>query len=250
MNTLKISIVFDKVKNLWRKQQGGQSYVELAIALPVLLIMLAGMTEVAFFVARYLDLMDLSRDAARFASVRDPFEAASMGDKNCSTDSFNFYYDTACIFSPLAGSTTCTDAAFCKGMNSYLDFKLNEDDILISVFTVSDHKVSNRWPAAGPWVLSDNDSDTEHNGNWQTNCRGDVVTTQPYYTNAFVDSMMQSGAASSKGFVAVEVYYCYHQVLNLPLISDFIPNPLRIHAYTIMPLPAAQPTPTATNVSP
>jgi hypothetical protein len=42
----------------------------------------------------------------------------------------------------------------------------------------------------------------------------------------------------------VEVYYCYHQVLNLPFISQFIPNPMRLHTYSIMPAPEAIPTPT------
>ena len=48
----------------------------------------------------------------------------------------------------------------------------------------------------------------------------------------------------TKGFVAVEIYYCHTQALNLPVFTLFVPNPLMIHAYTIMPLPAAAPTPT------
>ena len=39
----------------------------------------------------------------------------------------------------------------------------------------------------------------------------------------------------------MEVIYCYHQVLNIPLIAQFLPNPIKIHTYTVMPLPAAQP---------
>jgi hypothetical protein len=44
--------------------------------------------------------------------------------------------------------------------------------------------------------------------------------------------------------VAVEFFYCHAQILNLPIMSDYLPNPIQIHAYTIMPLPAAAPTPT------
>jgi len=44
--------------------------------------------------------------------------------------------------------------------------------------------------------------------------------------------------------VAVEVYYCYNQVFNIPLFSIFVPNPIQIHAYTLMPLPGSIPTPT------
>ena len=37
--------------------------------------MLLGMVEVVVFIGRYLDVLDLTREAARFASVRDPFTA-------------------------------------------------------------------------------------------------------------------------------------------------------------------------------
>ena len=51
----------------------GQSFLELALILPILLIMLMGLVEVSLFIGRYLDILDLTREAARFASVRDPF---------------------------------------------------------------------------------------------------------------------------------------------------------------------------------
>ena len=49
---------------------------------------------------------------------------------------------------------------------------------------------------------------------------------------------------SNRGFIAVEVFFCHDQVLGLPVLTDFVPDPLLIHAYTIMPLPAAAPTAT------
>jgi hypothetical protein len=44
--------------------------------------------------------------------------------------------------------------------------------------------------------------------------------------------------------VLVEIYFCHHQLLNLPIISDLIPNPIPLHAFTMMPAPLAAPTPT------
>jgi len=38
----------------------GQSFVELALILPVLLLMLLGLVEVAFFMSKYLDGLDLT----------------------------------------------------------------------------------------------------------------------------------------------------------------------------------------------
>ena len=120
--------------------------------------------------------------------------------------------------------------------------------MVISIFTVSGNSVSNVWPSPnGFWALSNHDADTTHNANWQLDCEGNTVRTEPYYTQARVNTALSADAPPSKGFVAVEFYYCYEQALNIPVMSQFLPNPMRIHAYTLMPLPAAQPTPTPDN---
>jgi len=51
----------------------GQSLVEIAIALPVLLILLSGMVEFGFMLNYYLSLLDATREAARLYSNFDPF---------------------------------------------------------------------------------------------------------------------------------------------------------------------------------
>ena len=215
--------------------------------------MIAGMTEVAFFIGRYLDALDLTREAARFASVRDPFDVSANGDLDCSTpDSFNFYYDTACIFSPpapKAGDPPCTDPKFCNGFNPYILLDPGTDDIVITAFTVTNQVVTQTHPQPiGYYAFSNRTRDPSlvDRENWKRDCQGNLTNTPPYYTAASIDRLLLSdpNMTTSKGFVTVEFYYCYHQVLNLPIISDVLPNPLRIHVYTAMPLPAAQPTPT------
>ena len=49
---------------------------------------------------------------------------------------------------------------------------------------------------------------------------------------------------TDKGFVVVEAYYCYHQVLKVPIVGLLFPDPMKLHVYTIMPLPVAAPTAT------
>jgi hypothetical protein len=236
----------------------GQAYVELALVLPVLIIMILGLVEITFYVARYLDILDLTREAARFASVRDPFTVNAIANADCSNADpthFHFYYYTACIFSPPATSTNCTDIRFCNGLNSYFVFDHATDDVVITVFTVTDHIVSNSWPqpdgnstngveGLGYWAYSDNDSDAAHNSNWKKDCSGNTVLTQPYYTAARINTEGISTSTNNKGFVGVELYYCYRQVLGIGLFTVFVPDPLRIHVYTLMPIPAAQPTAT------
>lgn len=232
-----------------RRAARGQSFLELAIVLPVLLILLLGMVEVVVFIGRYLDVLDLTREAARFSSARDPF-VVSVGTPTCSDeDYYNFYYNTACIFSPPANSTACTDSNFCNGLNPYVYVDPAVDDVIITVFTVQrDSDLSAVHPNPAPWALSDHDADPTNNANWTKDCDGNVVRSAPYYTETNVQALL-SGADElpNRGYVAVEVFYCHAQVLGIPLLSDFIADPIQIHAYTIMPLPAAQPTPTAIN---
>lgn len=259
-----------KLKN--RQLTRGQSFVELALVIPILLLILLGLVEVAFFMGRYLDVLDLTREAARFAASRVPYlntvgdPRPGNADYNCSTpDRFDFYYDTACIFSP-PENATCKDAfgnitnPFCNGFNSFVDFNQALDDVVISVFTIerigidddgdgTDDRIAphvqQSWPAPnGFWALSNFDVDASHSDNFKRNCDGDSVRTEPLYTATYVNSFLDSSnsVTPKKGYVAVEFYYCYEQVLGIPIISDIIPNPIQIHTYTLMPLPAAQPT--------
>jgi hypothetical protein len=246
--------------------QRGQSFLELALLLPIILLLLAGLVEVGFFINRYLDALDLTREAARFASNRDPF--ATSGDTRCSNpDVLNFYYDIACFFSPPAyteplspscqglpsPSAPVSGFEFCNGFLPYLTYKSDQDDVVISVFTITT-QVTQCWPEPSGdgdcltpkyWALSDNDWDGSNSGNWQKDCEGNVIQTEPYFTKAVIDPIVStSGAPGNKAMVAVEFYYCYHQILHVPVFYSLIPDPLRVHAYTLMPIPAAQPTAT------
>jgi hypothetical protein len=257
----------------------GQSFLELALVLPILLLILMGLVEVAIFIGRYLDVLDLTREAARFASVRDPFTIIMTSPNfDCSDpNQFFFYFQTACIFSPPSNPTCVANHdPFCNGMNAYVSMNPETDDVVISAYTVDGSNIVSDVhpkPNADPrfsgaayideggrtsyyWALSDHDADTTHNGNWQKDCKGNVQSGKiPYYSLTRVQDITSSTslndangtpvvAPSSKGFVAIEMYYCYTQALSLPIFTVFVPNPLMIHAYTIMPLPAAAPTPT------
>ncbi len=214
-------------------RESGQSFVELALIIPLLLVVLAGLTEVGFYMFTYLNALDLTREAARFASTRD-FNVLKVTDPNpnhlpmsaCTDNVLHYYYDTACFFVD-------------PQLNPWLPINPNNfDDVTISVFSVNDNNVIiQRFPLpSGVWSL--------YNNNWQKDCSGNVVTTQPTISNATIQNDFMSGAPHSKGLVLVEVYYCYHQILNLPFFSQFMSNPLRMHAYSIMPAPEAIPTPT------
>ena len=93
------------------------------------------------------------------------------------------------------------------------------DDVIITVYSVCGSKVVS-FPNAGGYHMY-----------------GNVTSV---FTNASMLTSRLSGAPNA-GIVLVEVNYSYHQVLALPWITAFLSNPLPLRAYTIMPLPAAEP---------
>lgn len=221
------------LKISWRK---GQSLVELALILPLILIMLIGMIEVGFLVFNYLNALDLTREAARFASVRD-YTRSTPGpatNADCTDQTLDYFKDTACFFID-------------PSLNPDLSFDPNKyDDVTISVFTVVSGtvaSVSDRWPKAP--VDPDNDGVwSQYNNNWKKDCQGNDVMTQPYFSDTDVENKFLASAPKAKGLVLVEAHICYDQMIHIPLISDFIGSPFRIHTYTFMPAPDAIPTPT------
>lgn len=179
-----------------------QSFIELALVLPVLFIILLGMVEVAIFIGRYLDVLDLTREVARQAAREERFTTPAV---------FFAEIDSYLEAPPV-------------GLNSYLTMKTPTDDMVISVFDLrgSGERIMHVWSGASEIYKKD--------------CQGNEVRTETYYT---LDRVMAIGSPDvNEGMVAVEIYYCHPLVLNIPFITSFIPNPVQIHAYSIFPFPA------------
>ena len=226
-----------------KKIPKGQSLVELALIVPLVLIMLLGMIEVGFLIFNYLNAVDLSREASRFASVRD-WRIATSGQAtldDCSDDELDYYKDTACFFID-------------PSLNPNLPLDPDRyDDVTISAFVVisgTNATIARRLPfdqrdEDGNLIDPDNDGVWSlYNNNWMLDCQGNVVHEEPVFTNEEVEAMFVAAAPKSKGLVLVEGFICYDQMVYIPLLSEFIGSPFRIHTYTFMPAPEAIPTPT------
>lgn len=98
----------------------------------------------------------------------------------------------------------------------------NEDDLVISFFSVTNGNAV-RFPDEDGWSRYGNHS------------------TQ--FPSADIEARLDSSAPAT-GVLLVEIYYNYWQTLNLPIFSNVIPNPIQLYTYAIMPLSAAEPTPT------
>jgi hypothetical protein len=180
-----------------------QSFVEFAIFLPIFLIMITGLTEFGFFLNQYLNVMDGPREGARWAADNNPLTDA------------NFYNYTAA-----------------KAFYSTQPFRIDthRDDIVISVFSVTTDQgtgvstVTSRYPSPSGFSYYSH------------------YTSR--FTNAKIESLLNTGSTNippNTGVVLVEIFYNYSQLLKLPWITVFIPDPILMYTYTVMPCPAAEP---------
>lgn len=235
-------------------QEKGQSFVELAMVLPLLLFLLLAFVEVGGVIYHYLNMLDVVREAARYASEHD-YEDAELDNSDlpqsaCDDGKSHYYYDTACsiVFDDLNPDISLNPAT---------------DDVTISVFTIENNLVTDRWPNDGDGVWS------LYSENWTRNCDGSLRSTAPFRSNADIENSytytpptlvptetpvntpavpptagptaFASMGKEDKGVVLVEIYYCHEQLLGLPVISDILPNPVQLHAFSVMPAPAAAP---------
>lgn len=219
-----------------RRNNRGQSFVELALVVLILALMLAGVVEFGFLLNQYLKVLDSTREAARYAGSGVAFE---WDDSSGTYVSRQDFYEAVTLEAINIMSSTIQ-------LNGNVG-----DNIVISVFTVGGPSSPTivRWPLgeAFGWNLCENSTDTnimtpaEHAARWNS-CGAWVVNTRSKFTEAQVLNRMIAGAPGA-GVVLVEVFYNYPQLLKLPVFEQMIPDPILVYAYSFMPLASAQPTP-------
>ncbi|MEW6401442.1 MAG: TadE/TadG family type IV pilus assembly protein [Chloroflexota bacterium] len=198
-----------------KRKSTGQSLVEVAIALPVLLLIFSGLVEFGFMLNHYVSLTDATRETARYFANYDPFNADG-------TDNYDTFYLYAAGY--LKGKLE-PDMDLEAGTEAQSSRRIMldplADDIVITVFSICNGNVVARYPTAGDYRWRGNDASR--------------------FTNEEIESRLV-GSAPATGVLLVEVFYDYHMVLALPWITAIIPNPVPLHSYTIMPLSAAEPS--------
>jgi len=220
----------------------GQSLVELALLFPVLLILLSGLIEFGFILNEYLSLMDAARNAARFASDGAYYEQDNLVAEIGSMEDYNnvcentrhFYRQTACLVNQELRQEAPTIALNNNGTelngDDYLD-PLEGNDIIISAFSFTEGAgITNRHPNSGGWSYATD-----------LNAATEKVSK---FTSEDVTNRLVSLTSPNTGYVLVEIYYYYDQLLKLPWITAVVDDPLLLHAYAFMPLTSAEPTPT------
>jgi hypothetical protein len=222
--------------------------VEMALAFPILLLVLVGTIEIGKYFNDYLTLLDATREGARYAADGDYAHAVEppLVSNSCDDD---VYRQAACLV--------------IQNMHG-IKFNPATDDIVVSAVSVgTDGQVKYRFPRActdpvpptGMYQLCNSNVSTSEHG-WSycknviqqgspdpevDNYRGPCQETASRISNAQIQADMGTSMPNS-GMVIAEIYYTHHQFLGLiPPGLAFLPDQVRMYAYTIMPMPSAAP---------
>jgi hypothetical protein len=223
-----------------KNNERGQSMVEMALAFPILLLIMAGTLEVGKYFNDYLTILDATREAARYAADGD-LVLATEPSITCDD---NFYHQAACLAQENI-----------KGIS----FDTTTDDIVVSAMSVDTNgHIIARYPRScsdpTPPSFLPNYCDslvTDNQQGWsfcahitKTGCH--VAASR--FSNAAIEAMLaQSPNSPATGLVLVEIYRVHHQFLGLiPPGLAFLPQQVTMYGYTMMPLPSAAPPPSYT----
>jgi len=222
----------------------GQSLVEIAIFLPIFILLIAGIAEMGWYLNRYLNMLDASREAARLAADRDPFGNGTNGTTGAGPNpAYNPQYN---YHSPLFNLATTIDCGTTKDTYAVIACYAEEsligvgvpfsrtngyDDIIISAFTIKGGRVHNGWRYPDYF-----EGTSELGLGWS------YTGNQPksLFPNSRIDLLIEPDATSpDQGLIILEIFYRHRQVLALPFFTIFVPADIGIHVYTIMPNPTA-----------
>lgn len=206
----------------------GQSLMEMTLVVGVLMILAMGAVEFGYLLNQYINLVDGTREGARYASNQDPY-AVEDSEGNITYDytkiNDNFFPNIIEVVDNNS-SEQQTDENLYRGAISPLILNSTTDELMVYFLSIRE------------------------NQNFEVSkieCQFDCVKhgKDEALVNAKHDFITESLDinAPNTGIVVVEIFYAYNQLLSLPIFTAFVPDPIQVHAYSIMPLSAAEPTP-------
>jgi hypothetical protein len=207
-------------------KENGQSFIELLLLFPVLMILLSGVVEYGYMLNEYINLVDAAREGARFGSNADPYIRKVTTDcpvPNCVD--LNFFIGIDQIVEGVNYQDTLIRIP--TEFGALAPVRLNPDagdDVVISFFSVLDG-VPTREPNVEGWSYYEYLGYANHQVS--------------RFTTAEIQSRLLDAAPNS-GILIIEIFYHYDQVLKIWTVAG-IPETIDVYGYSIMPLNAAEP---------
>lgn len=202
-----------------RSKQGfkGQSFMELAIVIGVLLTLLLGMVEMAFLLNTYITVVDASRQGARFGGTKDPYDLDDYASLN------EFYIS---VRAAIEGKHVIDILSTDLGALSPIRLDPALDDVIISFVSIDETGAWTRTPAAGYHAYT--------NGLHVTK-----VTDQEIQDSITANTAL---SPTGSGLIITEIFYAC-SIANGCLIQIFpiLPPSIEIYTDTIMPMASVKP---------
>jgi hypothetical protein len=193
----------------------GQSLVELSVLSLFLMLLVAGIAEYGMLLNRYLNILDGAREAARYNANYNPFCPESSMDPACPPGQVtpDYYESTALVATQVIYPVV-------------LDPNRG-DDIVVSFFTVDGAAITGRYPIA----------DGQSGWSWSEHKAGySGGRNQSSRQNSSLILSRMDPSAPDVSVSLVEVFYNYPQTLRLPIFTQFIPDPIPVYTFAIMPI--------------
>lgn len=206
----------------------GQSLMEMALVVSVLMILAMGVVEFGYLMNQYINLVDGTREGARYASNQDPY-AVEDSEGNITYDYTKIndkFFPNIIEVVDNNSSQLQTDENLYRGAISPIILNSNTDELMVYFLSIRENQ---------------NFEVSRIECQFGCNAHGEEKALVNRNRDFITESLDLD--APNTGIVVVEIFYAYHQLLSLPIFTAFVPDPIQVHAYSIMPLSAAEPTP-------
>ncbi|MEP7358341.1 MAG: Ig-like domain-containing protein, partial [Anaerolineales bacterium] len=227
--------------------------------------MLTGLLEFGFALNQYLNALDAAREGARFASDGDPTQREAVVD--CGT-THDFYVQASCVaeqtMRPIDLNPARDDIVISvfRVLNGHVISRWPNCTSAGASDCPNDPPVfsetGGEWHRFGQGSQCSNGLDDDHDGAIDDGCVNagsspfpppestcleatDITCHISRFSSADIEARLDPTAPNT-AVMLVEVFYAYDQILKLPWITAFVPDPVKMHSYTIIPVPAAEPS--------
>jgi hypothetical protein len=207
------------------QQDKAQSLVEVALFLPIFMIMVTGLAVFGIILNQYLNIMDGPREGARFAAQFEEKDIFGDAQHPCVKSRDGYICDN--FYDQVAGKAYTSTQPFQICPDYHTPASRTDcdtppyDDIVTTVYGICGNTVKTAYPA---------------------NSYYDNYTSK--FSSVDVNNILAHGTTPpDTGIVIVEMYYNFHlKGFALPWITLFVHDPVLLWSYTVMPLTPATPS--------
>lgn len=201
--------------------QRGQSLVEMAIITPILLFMLLGLFEVGYALHNDLIVINVSREAARFAT--------KPGNLTI-TDSGVIGYDTIVKHSITSAAGQLHNELYAPGESGIIISNIIASVSITDCANGTYHVIS---PVGREYLTYSTSPDYKSKVDFLAESQA-VGEMHRDIACRYLDENGQPLAPPVEHLVIVEMFYTSHQLLGVPFISNSLTDPVMLYSKTTM----------------